>query len=94
MMARSDASRMDSIEKKLDDLIRLSHARDTQIQDLSEQVSRMAPTVQQVADAVTFAKIGRSMFRVLVGTGVVVAPVVWFVQEKWTIISQLFRRAG
>jgi hypothetical protein len=94
MMARSDAARMDSIEKKLDDLIRLSHARDTQIQDLSEQVSRMAPTVQQVADAVTFAKIGRSMFRVLVGTGVVMAPIIWFVQEKWHILVQLFRRAA
>lgn len=92
MMARSDAARMDSIETKLDDLIRLSHARDMQIQALSEQVAEMAPTVKQVADAVTFAKIGRSVFRVLIGVGVVVAPVTWWVHDKWAVLSQLFRR--
>lgn len=93
-MTRTAESRMDAIERKLDDLIRLSHAREVQIQALSEQVSEMAPTVKQVADAVTFAKIGRSVFRVLIGVGVVVAPVVWFVQERWSIIAQLFKRAG
>lgn len=93
-MTRTDAGRMDAMERKLDELIRLSHARDSQIQALSEQVSEMAPTVKQVADAVTFAKIGRSVFRVLIGVGVVVAPVVWFLQERWHIIAQLFKRAG
>jgi len=93
-MTRTDAGRMDAMERKLDELIRLSHARDIQLQALSEQVSEMAPTVKQVADAVTFAKIGRSVFRVLIGVGVIVAPVVWFAQEKWAIIVQLFKRAG
>lgn len=93
-MTRTDAGRMDAMERKLDELIRLSHAREIQIQALSEQVAEMAPTVQQVADAVTFAKIGRSVFRVLIGVGVVVAPVIWFVQERWGIIAQLFKRAS
>lgn len=93
-MTRTDAGRMDAMERKLDQLIELSHAREIQIQALSDQVSEMAPTVKQVADAVTFAKIGRSVFRVLIGVGVVVAPVVWFVQERWSIIAQLFKRAG
>ena len=91
-MTRTDAGRMDAMERKLDQLIELSHARENQIQDLSDQVSRMAPTVQAVADAVTFAKIGRSVFRVMIGMGVLMAPVIWFVQEKWAIISQLFKR--
>lgn len=91
-MTRTDAGRMDAMERKLDELIRLSHERKDEISDLSEQVSKMAPTVQAVADAVTFAKIGRSVFRVMIGMGVVMAPVVWFVQEKWAIISQLFKR--
>lgn len=93
-MTRTDAGRMDAMERKLDELIRLSHERKAEISDLSDQVARMAPTVQQVADAVTFAKIGRSVFRVLIGVGVVVAPVVWFLQERWHIIAQLFKRAG
>lgn len=91
-MTRTDAGRMDAMERKLDELIRLSHARDSQIQALSEQVSEMAPTVKQVADAVTFAKIGRSVFRVLVGVGMVVAPIVWWLDGKWSVIAQLFRR--
>lgn len=93
-MTRTDAGRMDAMERKLDQLIELSHQRQHEIQALSEQVSEMAPTVKQVADAVTFAKIGRSVFRVLIGVGVVVAPAVWWVNEKWALIAQLFKRAG
>ena len=89
---RTDAGRMDDMERKLDELIRLSLARESQISDLSEQVSRMAPTVQQVADAVTFAKVGRSVFRVLIGVGMVVAPAVWWLDGKWSLIAQLFKR--
>jgi hypothetical protein len=91
-MTRTDAGRMDAMERKLDQLIELSHARENQIQALSEQVSEMAPTVQAVADAVTFAKIGRSVFRVMIGMGVVVAPVIWWLDNKWALIAQLFRR--
>lgn len=91
-MTRTDAGRMDAMERKLDELIRLSLARESQISDLSEQVSRMAPTVQQVADAVTFAKVGRSVFRVLIGVGMVVAPAVWWLDGKWSLIAQLFKR--
>lgn len=93
-MTRTDAGRMDAMERKLDELIRLSHARDSQIQALSEQVAEMAPTVKAVADAVTFAKVGRSVFRVMIGVGAVVAPVIWWFDGKWAVILQLFRRAG
>lgn len=93
-MTRTDAGRMDAMERKLDELIRLSHARDSQIQALSEQVAEMAPTVKAVADAVTFAKVGRSVFRVMIGVGAVVAPVIWWMDNKWAVILQLFRRAG
>ncbi len=92
-MTRTDSSRMDALERKLDTLIELSHDRERQIAALSEQVSEMAPTVKQVADAVTFAKIGRSVFRVLIGVGVVVAPVVWWLNDRWHVIGQLFKRA-
>lgn len=91
-MTRTDAGRMDAMERKLDELIRLSHERKAEISDLSDQVARMAPTVQQVADAVTFAKVGRSVFRVMIGVGAVVAPVIWWLDGKWTVIAQLFKR--
>lgn len=93
-MTRTDAGRMDAMERKLDQLIELSHQRQSEIQALSEQVADMAPTVKQVADAVTFAKVGRSVFRVMIGIGVIVAPVIYWMQDKWTIIGQLFKRAG
>ncbi len=93
-MTRTDAGRMDAMERKLDQLIELSHQRQHEIQALSDQVSEMAPTVKAVADAVTFAKIGRSVFRVMIGLGVIVAPLIWWVQDKWHILGQLFKRAG
>ena len=91
-MTRTDAGRMDAMERKLDQLIELSHQRQHEIQALSEQVSEMAPTVKAVADAVTFAKIGRSVFRVMVGVGMIVAPVIWWFDGKWAVIGQLFKR--
>lgn len=93
-MTRTDAGRMDAMERKLDQLIELSHQRQNEIQALSEQVSEMAPTVKAVADAVTFAKVGRSVFRVMIGMGVVVAPVVWWLHDRWATIGQLFRRSA
>lgn len=85
-------SRIDQMEEKLDELIRMSRARDEQINKLATQVEDMAPTVQQVADALTFAKVGKSVFRVLIGVGVVAAPVVYWMQDRWHIIAQLFKR--
>lgn len=93
-MTRIEGTRMDAMERKLDQLIELSHQRQHEIQALSLQVSEMAPTVKAVADAVTFAKIGRSVFRVTIGMGVLVAPVIWWMQDKWLILGQLFKRAG
>jgi hypothetical protein len=93
-MTRIEGNRMDAMERKLDQLIELSHQRQHEIQALSLQVSEMAPTVKAVADAVTFAKIGRSVFRVTIGMGVLVAPVIWWMQDKWLILGQLFKRAG
>lgn len=85
-------SRIDQMEEKLDELIRLSRARDDQMTKLSDQVGLMAPTVQQVADALTFAKVGKSVFRVFMGVGIVVGPAVWWFSDKWSIIAQLFKR--
>ena len=91
-MTRTDAGRMDAMERKLDQLIELSHQRQSEIQALSEQVADMAPTVKQVADAVTFAKVGRSVFRVMIGIGVVVAPVIYWMTDRWHVVGQLFKR--
>lgn len=80
------------MEEKLDELIRLSRARDDQITKLANQVEEMAPTVRQVADALTFAKVGKSVFRVMMGVGIVVGPALWWMQDRWSIIAQLFKR--
>jgi hypothetical protein len=87
-------SRIDQMEGKLDELIRLFRARDGDIANLTAQVEEMAPTVRQVADALTFAKVGKSVFRVLMGIGIVTAPLVYWLSDKWSIIAQLFKRAG
>lgn len=85
-------SRIDQMEEKLDLLIRLTEAQDEKIKGLTDKVGLMAPTVQQVADAVTFAKVGKSVFRVFMGVGIVVAPAMWWLNDKWSIIAQLFKR--
>lgn len=92
-MRSPSVSRIDQMEEKLDELIRLSRAREDQISKLSEQVKEMAPTVRQVADALTFAKVGKSVFRVLMGIGIVTTPIVYWLNDKWSIIGQLFKRA-
>lgn len=92
-MRSPSVSRIDQMEEKLDELIRLSRAREDQIAKLSEQVEEMAPTVRQVADALTFAKVGKSVFRVLMGIGIVTTPIVYWLHDKWSIIGQLFKRA-
>lgn len=91
-MARTQSS-------KLDELIRLSRERDVQlvaltaeVKDLKEQVETMAPTVKQVADAVTFAKVGRTFFRILIGAGAVCVPVLLWMTDRWHLIGQLFKR--
>lgn len=83
---------------KLDELIRLSRERDAQLaemtdklKDLTEKVEIMAPTVKQVADAVTFAKVGRTFFRILIGAGVVVVPVLLWITGRWHLITQLLK---
>lgn len=91
-MARTQSS-------KLDELIRLSRDRDVQlvaltaeVKDLKEQVETMAPTVKQVADAVTFAKVGRTFFRILIGAGAVCVLVLLWMTDRWHLIAQLFKR--
>jgi hypothetical protein len=85
---------------KLDEILRLSGERDeqlsnlaTEVKALSGQVSDMAPVVQQVADAITFAKVGRTVFRFLMGIGIAAVPVLWWMADRWHIVGQLFKRA-
>lgn len=79
-------------DRKLDLIIRLTEAQDGKIKGLTDQVSEMAPTVQQVADALTFAKVGKSVFRLFMAAGIIVAPVVYYLQDRWAIVWQLFKR--
>lgn len=85
---------------KLDEILRLSRKRDDEITalrqqmtDLSDQVTNMAPVVQQVADAITFAKVGRTVFHFLIGIGLATAPVLWWMADRWHIFWQLFKRS-
>ena len=92
---------MTSLETaKLDEILSLSRKRDDEITalrqqmtDLSDQVTNMAPVVQQVADAITFAKVGRTVFRFLIGIGLATAPVLWWRADRWHIFGQLFKRS-
>lgn len=91
-------ARARSQNSKLDELIELSRERDRQIGELNtvvaglaKKIEVMAPTVQQVADAVTFAKVGRTFFRILIGAGAVCVPVLLWMTGRLHLIAQLFK---
>lgn len=92
-MTRSEQTRMDALERKLDEILRLSLENKHHLDGVSQQVAAMQPAWEQVANALTFAKVGKSFFRWTIGAGMVIAPVVWWVSDRWSIISQLFKRA-
>lgn len=88
-------TRVRSQDSKLDELIRLQ--RDMaelreQVGDLTDKVQAMAPAVQQVADAVTFAKVGRTVFRFMVGIGIAATPVLWWMNDRWHLLAALVKR--
>lgn len=90
---------MASQSDKLDEILRLSRERDQQLLamrdqmcELSDQVAEMAPIVRQVADAITFAKVGRTVLRFLIGLGLAAAPVLWWMADRWHLVGQLFKR--
>lgn len=98
-MARTQSS-------KLDELIRLSRERDAQIANLSaefvkltatvaeqaRQIAAMQPTVSAVAEQFTFAKVGKTYLRLLIGAGAVGAPVLFFMSDRWHLLAQFFKR--
>ncbi len=88
-----------SQDSKLDELIKLQREQSrqmvhmqAQLEDVTAKVEGMAPTVQQVADAVTFAKVGRTVFRFLIGIGIAATPIIWWMNDRWHILGQLFRK--
>jgi hypothetical protein len=98
-MARTHAS-------KLDELIRLSREREEQIGALTEQVAKltavvgeqakqinaMQPTVDRVAEVITFGRIGGVIGRFSVRLAIICLPVLWWMNDKWHLLAQLFKR--
>lgn len=90
---------MPSDSEKIDHLIHLSEERGDKIEELTRQVERlsgevsnMAPTVRQVAEAIAFARVGRTVFRFLIGLGVGAMGVIWWMEGKWYLFAALFKR--
>lgn len=98
-MARTQSS-------KLDELIRRSRERDEQLASLvtefgkltatvaeqARQIAAMQPTVNTVAEQFTFAKVGKTYLRLIIGAGWVVTAVLLFMTDRWAIVAQLFKR--
>jgi hypothetical protein len=91
---------------KLDELIRLSHAREGQIGALTDEVEKlrfvvaeqakaieaMKPTVDQVAAVFVFGRVGGVVWRVSFRVAVVIVPILWWMNDKWHLFGQLFKR--
>jgi len=95
---------------KLDELLRLSHEREGQLADLAgevaqlravvadqaKQIKAMKPTVDQVAAAVTFGRVGSRVavlaWRYSFRAGLLCVAIAWWMNDRWHLLGPLFRR--
>lgn len=101
MAAAPMSDRMDRVESqlegqnaKLDLIIRLTEAQDEKIKALTTKVESMAPTVELGQRAISTAgALGWVGKRVLWASAGIVG-FLFYMQDKWAIVGQLFRKAG
>lgn len=101
MAAVAMSDRMDRVESqlegqnaKLDLIIRLTEAQDEKIKTLTAKVESMAPTVELGQRAISTAgALGWVGKRVLWASAGIVG-FLFYMQDKWAIVGQLFRKAG
>ncbi len=98
-MARTHAS-------KLDELIKLSREREEQLGLLTDQLTRltavvgeqakqieaMKPIVNHVAEIITFGRIGGVIGRFSIRVAIFALPVLLWMNDKWHLLGQLFKR--
>ncbi len=92
---------------KIDELLRLSREREAQLVDLtaqvsnlsavvaqqSKQIAEMRPTVDQMAILLTFGRVTGTLGRIGIRLGLVVLPILWWMDGRWHLVSQLIKRA-
>lgn len=101
MAAVAMSDRIDRVEDhlkgqdaKLDLIIRLTEAQDEKIKTLTAKVESMAPTVELGQRAISTAgALGWVGKRVLWASAGIVG-FLFYMQDKWAIVGQLFRKAG
>lgn len=91
---KSQDSKLESQDEKLDIIIRLTQAQDEKIKGLTEKVGVMAPTVEHVANVVTTARVVGSIGRISLWIAPIVVAIFYWMHDRWHIIGQLFRRGG
>ena len=101
MAAVAMSDRMDRVESqlegqnaKLDLIIRLTEAQDEKIKGLTVKVDSMAPTVELGQKAISTAgALGWLGKRILWASAGIVG-FMFYMQDRWHIVGQLFRKAG
>lgn len=93
-MTRTDAGRMDAMERKIDQVIELCHQLQHENKTLTEKVEKMAPTVELGQKAISTAgALGWLGKRILWASAGLVG-FMFYMQDRWHLVGQLFRRAG
>jgi len=81
-------------DAKLDLIIRLTEAQDEKIKALAVKVDSMAPTVELGQKAInTAGALGWLGKRILWASAGIVG-FLFYMQDRWGIVAQLFKRAG
>lgn len=91
---------------KIDELLRLSREREAQLVDLtaqvsnlsvvvaqqSKQIAEMQPTHDQMVTLLTFGRVTGTLGRIGIRIGLVVLPIIWWMDGRWHLLGGLFKR--
>lgn len=84
--------RFEAQDEKLDEIKRLVDALVTESRKSSEEIAKMAPTVQHVSNLLTTAKVVGSFSRSSLWIAAFSLPIIYWMQDRWHLIAQLFKR--
>lgn len=81
-------------DEKLDLIIRLTEAQDEKIKGITNEMTRIAPTVKAGEEVFTTARTIGSLTRWVMWLATGFVAFMFYMQDRWHLVGQFFRRVG
>lgn len=81
-------------DEKLDLIIRLTEAQDEKIRGITNEMTRIAPTVKAGEEVFTTARTMGNFARWLMWLATGFVAFMFYMQDRWALVGQFFRRSG